>query len=546
MLILFLIGLLKKLKEIDLFFMIIMIIFFNFIYILFFNAVPLYVAGFGFSLFVVVSITICSGWLAVYNFLRGYFKEANVMMHVFGALIILAFFSGFISNYNTNNRIYNDYAYRFIKNLLLTPSKNSVVFLDGDNKTFLSLYMSKVEGIRDDLQLYSFTQSACREINHFHGFIYTNTNGSFYPGEIDMKFKDDDVYYTSNPLNLKHTTLKLIPCGILHLTSRLSQEMRFIDKIWFCYDEENFLSKSIYRDIFTRELTSQHFLRKSGYEYYTGNITDTTVYLDEASSEGKDIFFILYELALQYIKMNLKDMAQVMLEKSIVIKPNFIEAYICLNNVFRYEGDYKKALETLQNAYEIDPENSLVLCELGSTLNELSEYQKGLDFIKRAITNNPEDPIIYYHMGNSYLGIEKYTDAIKSYNLAISMGAKSPEIFNNLGNALKATGDYYGAASKYENALQFDSDYPPALNNLGLVYTKLKKYDKAIELYKKALEYDPKLSGIYCNLGALYYYQLKNTKEAVIYWEKYIELAPQTKQAGIISSELIKIKTGIK
>ncbi|MBU1625809.1 tetratricopeptide repeat protein, partial [bacterium] len=114
--------------------------------------------------------------------------------------------------------------------------------------------------------------------------------------------------------------------------------------------------------------------------------------------------------------------------------------------------------------------------------------------------------------------------------------------FNNLGNALKASGDYYGAESKYEEALRINPDYVPALNNLGLVLTKFEKYNHAVELYKKALSLDPNIAGIYCNLGTLYNDYLKDPNQAEFFWNKFLMLEPESKEAGIISAKLTEIR----
>jgi len=536
----FIVGLFRLLECPQIMLMMLLIIVLNFFYILFFNDVPLNVTGFGFPSYIAISFVVLGG---VFWSLKKLSERANPFVSEAGVLmlLILVFLSGGVYNYHPNNRKDNYCAYDFIRNMMLTPRKGSALFVDGDNQTFLSLYSQAVEGFREDLRLYSFASSGCRSLAGFEGFIYSRRNGVFRPEEIDRRIRQTEVYYSADPMNLKHTKLLLQIAGVLYRAVEKNEPALDRD-IWKYQTEDCFLDQKIYRDILTRELTSKYYLRKGAFEYLMGNVKEAEEYLNFATEEGRDIYFILYEIALQYIKMGVGDRAITSLTKSIKLKGDFIKAYLSLSDLYKSKGLYSQAIEVLSKAYTLHPTDRSLLRELGETLNEMGEFEKARIFINKSIDVVPEDPINYYNLGNSYLGLGNCDEAIRSYKLAISMGAKALEVFNNLGNALKACGDYYGAASKYKAALSIDPEYVPAMNNLGLVYTKLKRFDLAAELYKKALELAPDIAGIYCNLGTLYNDYLGDPGKAEYYWERYIALAPDTQQAGVISAKLTEIR----
>jgi len=517
------------------------IIFLNVFYILFLNQVPLSVTGFGFPSYLVTTLLVCAGILNLTGFLLKRNPDTAITTIIVFALIAL-YPIGLIFNYHKNNRNENRCAYQFIKNLLLTPTRNSVLFVDGDNQTFLSMYLRNIEGFRRDIDLYTYTFSACHQLDGFTGFIYKNKNGAFPPREIEKRFPGNDIYYSADPMNLKHTKFPLMISGTLYRAIKKSDSMTLDKDIWLDQLDDCFLNRNIYKDILTRELTSKYYLRKGDFEFINGNIEKSREYLNNAILEGNDIYFILYEIGLHYIKMGYKNDASRLMKQAIKLKKEFIEAYLSLSDILRSQNHYPRAIEVLNKAYSMKPKDSLICGKIGELLNEMCEYEKAIVFLNKAIKYKPEDPINYYNIGNSHLGLGDYKSAAMNYNIAISMGIKEPEVFNNLGNALKASGDYYGALAKYKYALNINPEYVPALNNLGLVLTKLKKYDQAAILYQKALDLDPGYAGIYCNLGTLYHDYLDEPEKAVYYWSKYITLAPDTQQAGVIASRLDMIR----
>jgi tetratricopeptide (TPR) repeat protein len=518
-----------------------LIILLNIVYIVFLNQVPLTVTSFGFPSYIVTTLLICSGIYQLTLFCNKRYSITGLKTASVFILIVL-FVIGLVFNYHENYRNHNYCAYQFIKNLMLTPTKDAALFVDGDNQTFLSLYMRGVEGFRKDLNLYSYTFSVCHNLDSFTGFIYHDKNGAFHPRDIEKKFGDNDIYYSADPTNLKHTKNPLVISGTLYKNVKEGNPIILDQDIWLYQQEDCFLNTNIFKDILTRELTSKYYLRKGDYEFFRGNIDKAKENLQIASNEGKDIYFILYEIGLQYIKMDQKDEAENLLKQAIESKKDFIEAYLSLSDVLRAKNQYPDAIAVLYNAFSMDSTDSLICGKLGETLNEMDEFEKAIVFLDKSIKYKPDDPINYYNLGNSKLGLGDYKSAASNYNLAISMGIKEPEVFNNLGNALKASGDFYGALSKYEYALSINPDFVPALNNLGLVLTNLKQYEHAAESYKKALNLDPEYAGIYCNLGSLYNDYLKDPKKAEYYWTKYISLAPETRQAGVIAAKLAQIK----
>lgn len=61
------------------------------------------------------------------------------------------------------------------------------------------------------------------------------------------------------------------------------------------------------------------------------------------------------------------------------------------------KGDYEKALEINQEAYNYDNSSRVILDNLGETYYHLKDFDKSYDLYKNLIDNEPTFPEPYYH-----------------------------------------------------------------------------------------------------------------------------------------------------
>ncbi len=66
--------------------------------------------------------------------------------------------------------------------------------------------------------------------------------------------------------------------------------------------------------------------------------------------------------------------------------------------------------------------------------------------------------------------------------------------------------------------------------NLGNCYEFKKQYELALPNYLKAAGIEPTYADTYRNIALLYTNQLKDSEKAILYWEKFLELKPETEE----------------
>jgi tetratricopeptide (TPR) repeat protein len=176
--------------------------------------------------------------------------------------------------------------------------------------------------------------------------------------------------------------------------------------------------------------------------------------------------------------------------------------------------DYRKALEGLQNVYEMAIENEYFEGEITSALllieyyNEVGDeynFYALIDKYYNMIFDNEEEPYFSAKfkilMGNYNYKIEKYDDACECYYSAIDILKKidkeseTSQVLNSLG---KIELEYFG---RYENALEFfliaeeiqqrnniATDIAIFKVNAGTTYFRMERFEKALEAYEIAID----------------------------------------------------------
>jgi len=185
---------------------------------------------------------------------------------------------------------------------------------------------------------------------------------------------------------------------------------------------------------------------------------------------------------------------------------------------------YDDALQGLNEALRLNPDNSYIYFYKGFINNKKGEHQEALNNYLKSIEINNKDKIIYYNLGLAYLEISDFEKSLnylnKSYELdntfyqaLIKSGEvllkskeydKSIEIFDKIlnnekeknnelallrkGDALFMKNNFKEALELYENVLKLNENNEEALIGAGICERKLFKLDEAINYYDRVLK----------------------------------------------------------
>ena len=106
---------------------------------------------------------------------------------------------------------------------------------------------------------------------------------------------------------------------------------------------------------------------------------------------------------------------------------------------------------------------------------------------------------------------------------------KSPDDVKSwiaLGNGLYDTSRWQRAIDAYQKALALDPKNVNVRVDLGICYRNFGNTEKALEELRTAIAIDPNHKNARRNAGIVRAYDLKKPKEAIIEFEKYLDLDP--------------------
>jgi predicted Zn-dependent protease len=110
-----------------------------------------------------------------------------------------------------------------------------------------------------------------------------------------------------------------------------------------------------------------------------------------------------------------------------------------LNNYYGYllalNGDRLNFAEQLLNrALERDPENGYYLDSLGWIKYKKGEYRRALEILNDAAKAVGDDPKIWEHLGDTYVKLEELEEARKAYRRSIEFSTRKSEVLRKLQN----------------------------------------------------------------------------------------------------------------
>jgi tetratricopeptide (TPR) repeat protein len=270
------------------------------------------------------------------------------------------------------------------------------------------------------------------------------------------------------------------------------------------------------------------------------------------------------------------------IEKALKIDPTLAEAHIANGFYYCYcKKEYRKAIECFKKALEIDPGNWQSIYYLAIVYRRTGEWDKSQSLLTRVLKYNPQDALILTNIGTSFNYLRNYDSALIYLDMAINfMPNWSSPYYNKaltlilkngstkearivIDTAIKKTVsrfqrmrilfDIYDA--KFEEALiktelSEPSDfYDPgdkllhyALIHNYLGHNDLSKifYDSARVFFIKKLKANPESATTFSQIGYSYA-GLKNSVKAIEAGEKAVRLTNDALSRNDILIELAQI-----
>jgi tetratricopeptide (TPR) repeat protein len=237
---------------------------------------------------------------------------------------------------------------------------------------------------------------------------------------------------------------------------------------------------------------------------------DSLSLLIPGTLEPKALANIYVTRGIGYGILNQPDSAIHDFSRSIVLNPQFADAYVFraaqyqrLKNYDAGIADVKKALALLKD----NPMRSaLMYSALGFMQLRLKNYDNALEADSASLALNPNNGFVYINNGWAYLATKNYDKAIESFNAGLPIYRNAnknmvSEVLAAIGDAKRALKKYRDAINDYALAIGLNPDNKHAHWNRAACYNNNGDYELADAEYTKTIAFYTRDS---LNLAKLY------------------------------------------
>ncbi len=228
-----------------------------------------------------------------------------------------------------------------------------------------------------------------------------------------------------------------------------------------------------------------------------------SLWLDVAAKYPKHPI-VLNNLGLYYLEQNDYVQAGTFFNRSLAVKPDYVDA---LNNraIVKYlQKDYRSAFEDCQRALFLDSLFTDAYNTRGMVYQALGDLVRAESDFLRALHLKPNLPKTYNNLGNVYLSAGDINRALQAYNQSLVLDPGYAEVYYNRGSVYYQIERYAEAIMEFDQALRINPRYAEAYYNRGSSYFSLGDYQAALADYARARECKPALTGVYENIARVY------------------------------------------
>lgn len=150
---------------------------------------------------------------------------------------------------------------------------------------------------------------------------------------------------------------------------------------------------------------------------------------------------------------------------------------------------FDEALARAQLAAQLLPNDPNVLALLGNLYLQVREPEldKAIDSLERAKALEPDNPLILFNLGTAYFSEDSYWQAARAIEAGLKLSPDNPNALFDLGNVYYKLDRFDEAIAQYEKAANSDDGMWPAVNNIGLVMYEDGNVEGAIAQWQEAL-----------------------------------------------------------
>jgi tetratricopeptide (TPR) repeat protein len=228
-------------------------------------------------------------------------------------------------------------------------------------------------------------------------------------------------------------------------------------------------------------------------------------------------------LGLVYTSLNDIEKANESFDMAIAINPGYLSAYYNKADMLVLNNDIEGAIQVYFELLSLDSSNTKALCDLGHCYEETGNYQEALRFFRKALEIAKDCSDAWYGSGVVFYRQRKFRLSISAMKKATGIQPDNSDYWFMLGEAYTGLRKLDLAILAYSKASELNPLDFEAWMACAQVLFRKKRIDEAIQALEQVYQYNHDNSTVNYRLAAYYTYQ-DNTCKAIWYFEKGLKL----------------------
>jgi S1-C subfamily serine protease/tetratricopeptide (TPR) repeat protein len=215
----------------------------------------------------------------------------------------------------------------------------------------------------------------------------------------------------------------------------------------------------------TAEDNGERWLTYGNQLYRTAQYEKSVTAFDRAIAKGQ-ILTGNYGKALSLRSLGEYDLASAAIAKAIAAVPakeraDYYYFWKYQSAIFRSQEQYPRALESIDTAIKLAPQDRTLVNEKAVILSLQKQYAAAIKIYDKMLRER-EDSYAYYNRGHTKSELGDKQGAIADYNLAIKINPNYDNAYYNRGVVKSKLGDRQGAIADYNLAIKINPNYDNA------------------------------------------------------------------------------------
>jgi serine/threonine protein kinase/predicted Zn-dependent protease len=222
------------------------------------------------------------------------------------------------------------------------------------------------------------------------------------------------------------------------------------------------------------------------------------------------------------------DKAKAATDKALAMDKDLAPALATRARMEAMGGHADLALADAKSALDKEPRSPEAYAALADAYNALGKQADAIDAIQKAIDLAPENSMLALRLGGYYMAQGKLPEAAAQWQSAVQIDPQNASALYDLG-VVNIRGDKLGdAENNFKSILRLDPDAVTYLA-LGTTFVLEGKYRDAIDMDQKAIELDRSNREAWANLGSAYAWSGGKREESVQAYTRAIAIGEKSR-----------------